>query len=103
MGASPNSFKIVGDPLGTEEFGFIFKPGSDLVAPFNAAITAMKADGTHRQAEPEVVLRVPEPEVRQRDPRRRRRTGAAGRDVARTRAADPRRRSRTRPSPAVLG
>ena len=29
MGASPNSFKIIGEPLGTEEFGFIFKPGSD--------------------------------------------------------------------------
>src|SRR6185369_13021932 len=42
MGASPNSFKIVGDPLGTEDFGFIFKPGSDLVAPVNAAIKSMK-------------------------------------------------------------
>ena len=46
MGASPNSFKIVGDPLGTEEFGFILKPGSDLVAPINAAIQEMKDDGT---------------------------------------------------------
>jgi polar amino acid transport system substrate-binding protein len=46
MGASPNSFKIVGDPLGTEDFGFIFKPGSDLVAPVNAAIKSMKDDGT---------------------------------------------------------
>ena len=46
MGASPNSFKIIGEPLGTEEFGFIFKPGSDLVAPVNAAIKAMMDDGT---------------------------------------------------------
>jgi len=46
IGASPGSFKVVGDPLGTEEFGFIFKPGSDLVAPVNAAIAEMKADGT---------------------------------------------------------
>ena len=46
MGASPNSFKIIGQPLGTEEFGFIFKPGSDLVKPINAAIKAMKDDGT---------------------------------------------------------
>ncbi len=46
MGASPNSFKIVGKPLGTEEFGFIFKQGSDLVAPVNAAIQSMKDDGT---------------------------------------------------------
>lgn len=46
MGASPNAFKVIGGPLGTEEFGFIFKPGSDLVAPVNAAIASMKADGT---------------------------------------------------------
>lgn len=46
MGASPNSFKIVGEPLGREEFGFIFKPGSDLVAPVNAALKSMRDDGT---------------------------------------------------------
>jgi len=46
MGASPNSFKIVGGPLGAEDFGFIFPPGSDLVAPVNAAIQSMKDDGT---------------------------------------------------------
>jgi polar amino acid transport system substrate-binding protein len=46
MGASPDSFKLVGGPLGTEEFGFIFTPGSDLVAPVNAAIQSMKDDGT---------------------------------------------------------
>ncbi len=46
IGASPGSFKVVGEPLGTEEFGFIFTPGSDLVAPFNAALQAMQADGT---------------------------------------------------------
>jgi polar amino acid transport system substrate-binding protein len=46
IGASPGSFKIVGGPLGTEEFGFIFKPGSDLVAPVNAALKSMKDDGT---------------------------------------------------------
>lgn len=46
IGASPGSFKIVGGPLGREEFGFIFKKGSDLVAPVNAALAAMKADGT---------------------------------------------------------
>jgi polar amino acid transport system substrate-binding protein len=46
MGASPNSFKVVGEALGTEEFGFIFKPGSDLVAPINAAIQSLKDDGT---------------------------------------------------------
>ncbi len=46
IGASPGSFKIVGEPLGREEFGFIFTPGSDLVAPINAALAEMKADGT---------------------------------------------------------
>jgi polar amino acid transport system substrate-binding protein len=46
IGASPGSFKIVGEPLGTEEFGFIFTPGSELVGPVNAAIAAMREDGT---------------------------------------------------------
>ena len=45
IGANPDQLKVIGDPLGTEEFGFIFTPGSDLVAPFNAAIAQMKADG----------------------------------------------------------
>ncbi len=44
--ASNGGLKIVGEPLGTEDFGFIFPKGSDLVAPINAAIAAMKADGT---------------------------------------------------------
>jgi polar amino acid transport system substrate-binding protein len=46
IGANPEKLKIVGDPLGTEYFGFIFKPGSDLVAPVNAAIKSLKDDGT---------------------------------------------------------
>jgi len=46
IGASPGAFRIVGEPLGREEFGFIFTPGSDLVAPVNAAIQSMKDDGT---------------------------------------------------------
>lgn len=44
--ANPDAFKLTGDPMGSEEFGFIFPKGSDLVAPVNAAIAAMKADGT---------------------------------------------------------
>ncbi|MFN3281705.1 MAG: transporter substrate-binding domain-containing protein, partial [Tabrizicola sp.] len=32
--------------LASEDFGFIFPKGSDLVAPINAAIASMKADGT---------------------------------------------------------
>ncbi|MBW8789430.1 MAG: transporter substrate-binding domain-containing protein [Rhizobium leguminosarum] len=44
--ASNGALKLIGEPLGTEDFGFIFPKGSDLVAPVNAAIAALKADGT---------------------------------------------------------
>ena len=44
--ANPGVFKLTGEPMGTEDFGFIFPKGSDLVAPINAAIAALKADGT---------------------------------------------------------
>jgi polar amino acid transport system substrate-binding protein len=44
IGANPDRLKTVGPPLGTEEFGFIFTPGSDLVEPFNRAIAALKAE-----------------------------------------------------------
>lgn len=44
--ASDGGLKIVGEKLGTEDFGFIFPKGSDLVEPINAAITDMEADGT---------------------------------------------------------
>ncbi|RFB87891.1 basic amino acid ABC transporter substrate-binding protein [Rhizobium leguminosarum bv. trifolii] len=44
--ASNGALKLIGGPLGTEDFGFIFPKGSDLVAPVNAAISALKADGT---------------------------------------------------------
>ncbi len=46
IGANPDRLMTVGEPLGVEEFGFIFPPGSDLTAPFNAAIASMKDDGT---------------------------------------------------------
>jgi polar amino acid transport system substrate-binding protein len=46
IGANPGQFKTVGDPIGNDEFGFIFKPKSDLTGPFNAAIAALKKDGT---------------------------------------------------------
>ena len=44
--ASGGALKVIGGPLGSEDFGFIFPRGSDLVAPVNAAIAALKADGT---------------------------------------------------------
>ncbi len=46
VNASNGALKLIGDPLGTEDFGFIFPKGSDLVEPINAAIAAMRADGT---------------------------------------------------------
>ena len=46
VAASGGGLRIVGGPLGTEEFGFVFPRGSDLVAPVNAAIAALRADGT---------------------------------------------------------
>jgi polar amino acid transport system substrate-binding protein len=46
VAASNGGLKIIGEPLGTEQFGFIFPKGSDLVGPINAAIASMEADGT---------------------------------------------------------
>jgi len=46
IGANPGAFKVVGGPLGTEDFGFILTPGSDLIEPINAALAAIKEDGT---------------------------------------------------------
>lgn len=44
--ASDGGLKIIGEKLGTEDFGFIYPRGSDLVEPINAAIADMWADGT---------------------------------------------------------
>ena len=44
--ASDGALKISGEPLGTEDFGFIFPRGSELVEPINAAIADMASDGT---------------------------------------------------------
>jgi polar amino acid transport system substrate-binding protein len=46
VAASDGGLKIIGEPLASEDFGFIFPKGSELVAPMNAAIASMKADGT---------------------------------------------------------
>ena len=46
VAASNGALKIVGEPLASEDFGFIFPKGSELVAPVNAAIASMRADGT---------------------------------------------------------
>jgi len=44
--ANPDTFKLVGDSMGTEDFGFIFPKGSELVSAINAGIASMKADGS---------------------------------------------------------
>ncbi len=46
VAASDGAIKIIGQPLASSDFGFIFPKGSDLVAPINAALASMKADGT---------------------------------------------------------
>lgn len=46
VAASGGKLKLVGEPLGTEDFGFIFPKGSAFEAPINAAIASMKADGS---------------------------------------------------------
>ncbi|SHI92433.1 amino acid ABC transporter substrate-binding protein, PAAT family [Palleronia salina] len=46
VAASNGALEIIGEKLGTEDFGFIFPKGSDLVAPINAAIADMREDGT---------------------------------------------------------
>src|SRR5690606_13727128 len=45
IGANPDKLKLTGGPIISEDFGFIFPKESDLVAPVNAALAQMKADG----------------------------------------------------------
>lgn len=46
MDTNPGKLKILDDKLQGDQLGFVFKQGSDLIAPINAAMAAMKADGT---------------------------------------------------------
>jgi polar amino acid transport system substrate-binding protein len=46
LGENADALKLVGPSLSSDELGFIFPKGSDLVGPVNQAIAAMKADGT---------------------------------------------------------
>jgi len=46
VSANPDRLALIGEPLGTEEFGFIFPNDSPLVAAFDAGIADMRADGT---------------------------------------------------------
>jgi polar amino acid transport system substrate-binding protein len=46
MGENADALKLVGPSMSSDQLGFIYPKGSDLVDPVNQAIAAMKADGT---------------------------------------------------------
>lgn len=46
IGVNADQIKLVGESLSSDELGFIFPKGSDLVEPFNAAIAELEANGT---------------------------------------------------------
>jgi phosphate/phosphite/phosphonate ABC transporter binding protein len=46
VGANADEVKLIGASLSSDQLGFIFPKGSDLVEPFNQAIAAFRADGT---------------------------------------------------------
>ncbi len=45
VGANPGKLKVLDESLDSEDIGLMFPKGSALVAPVNAALDAMKADG----------------------------------------------------------
>jgi polar amino acid transport system substrate-binding protein len=46
VGANADQLKLVGESLSSDELGFIFPPGSDLVGPVNMALAELESDGT---------------------------------------------------------
>lgn len=46
VGENADKLKLIGPSLSSDQLGFIFPKGSDLVSPVNKVIDAMKADGT---------------------------------------------------------
>ncbi len=46
LGANSEDLKLVGPSMSSDQLGFIFPPGSDLVEPVNAALQSMMDDGT---------------------------------------------------------
>jgi len=46
LGVNADQLKLVGESLESQQLGFIFPKGSDLVAPFNAALAELRANGT---------------------------------------------------------
>ena len=49
MAENPGKMKIAGQITSDEQLAFVFPPGSDLKAPVDAALEAMKQDGTLEQ------------------------------------------------------
>jgi polar amino acid transport system substrate-binding protein len=46
VGVSADQLKLTGDSLSSDQLGFVFPKGSDLVEPFNMALGALRANGT---------------------------------------------------------
>lgn len=49
VGANADALKLVGESMSSDQLGFIFPKGSDLVAAFNAALAELQANGTMDQ------------------------------------------------------
>jgi polar amino acid transport system substrate-binding protein len=49
VGVNADDLKLVGGSLSSDELGFIFPPGSDLVEPVNQALAELRANGTLEQ------------------------------------------------------
>jgi len=45
-GANPDKVTMIGEPVQSDQLGFVFPKGSDLVAPFNAVLAQMRTDGS---------------------------------------------------------
>jgi polar amino acid transport system substrate-binding protein len=46
QGANAEDLKLVGESLSSDQLGFVFPKGSDLVEPFNLALAELRANGT---------------------------------------------------------
>lgn len=49
LGVNADVLELVGESMSSDQLGFIFPQGSDLVAPFNAAMAELEANGTMAQ------------------------------------------------------
>jgi len=61
LARSPRLFKILGDPLPGEDYGFILRKGSPLKAPIDAALASMARDGTLTQLDKRWLPELPGP------------------------------------------